>query len=140
MLRNLNDFAGTWRFERQVVARVGLDANVTGIARYEAQGADLILRETGTMVLPDGGRFEAAQTYIWRAGAAGQIDVFFADGRVFHSFSPGAEHPVAHHFCDPDDYDVVYGFSGPDVFSTVWTVKGPRKDYVSRSHYSRVVP
>jgi hypothetical protein len=44
----------------------------------------------------------------------------------------GTEHP-----CGDDHYTVQYDFRSWPQWTAVWQVSGPRKDYTSRSAYTR---
>ncbi|WP_233155126.1 DUF6314 family protein [Sedimentitalea arenosa] len=131
-MRQLDDFRGTWRIERVIRHADGMAARFEGRAVWTQHGADLAYEETGVMRLKGQATVSARQRYTWHP----DLTVSFSDGRFFHTVPPdGGE---TSHVCDPDRYDGHYDFSNWPSFSVTWRVCGPRKDYVSRSTYSRV--
>jgi len=129
--RVLADFAGPWRFVRVIDQADGAAVRVTGLAQFDWEGRDLAYLERGTMHLPNGQSFHAERRYTWREG----LNVYFEDGRFFHSVPPqGGE---AAHWCAPDDYRVAYDFGAWPQWRAVWTVRGPAKDYVMTTDYNR---
>ena len=79
---------------------------------------------------------QAERRYLWREAGA-RVEVFFEDGRPFHSFDPDEPRPAADHWCDPDSYSVHYDFSTWPAWTSEWQVSGPRKDYTMHSAYRR---
>lgn len=112
---------------------MGATSRFDGQASFVPDGGALRYSETGTLTLPDGSTLSAERSYIWRRAGAG-IAVEFADGRPFHTISPGEIE--AAHWCDPDDYRVAYDFTGWPVWRAEWCVRGPRKDYVMHSTFA----
>lgn len=129
--RRLEDFAGTWRLEREIEDALGPPARFTGQAVWSEAPGGLMLHESGQMEIAGQGRFMAERRYLWAA----DLSVFFPDGRFFHQV-PAAGGP-AEHWCDPDHYAVDYAFDGWPEFRATWSVKGPRKSYRMVSVYRR---
>ncbi|MFO6463903.1 DUF6314 family protein [Jannaschia sp. KMU-145] len=126
---------GEWTFRRHIVEAEGGTTRVTGRAVW-TRGEDAFdCLETGTMMRPDGSRFEAARRTLWTIAPDG-IAVQFADGRPFHRITGGAR-PKAAHDCPPDDYRLSYDFSRWPDWSVRWRVRGPRKDYGAVTTYRR---
>lgn len=126
-------FIGIWGLRRVIAQADGGTARFTGTARFAPDAQGLIYVEEGQLCVPGQPAMTATRRYLWRAGAGG-IDVFFDDGRFFHTITPGAA-PRARHLCNPDTYDVAYDFSGWPQWWAEWRVKGPRKAYTMRSDY-----
>ena len=129
--RVLNDFEGTWRLAKQIDVAGQPPARFEGKAVWSAVEEGLAYRETGKLWIADGAPLEAERGYLWRPG----LEVFFDDGRFFHTVPPSGGR--AHHHCAPDDYIVDYAFENWPNFTARWTVTGPRKDYVMIARYSR---
>ncbi|MEH6834502.1 MULTISPECIES: DUF6314 family protein [Falsihalocynthiibacter] len=133
---DLMDFSGEWALERDIQSEIaGQAGRFSGRAWFCAAEGGLAYREVGKLHL-GAAVLQAERRYFWRE-AAGEIEVLFADGRPFHSFTPAQT--VATHFCDPDVYQVAYDFSKWPQWSSRWRVSGPRKDYVMTSRFSPVL-
>lgn len=130
--RRLEHFEGIWQIARDVFHRSGELARMTGRAEFVPDGEGLAYREEGEMRIGDGPPLTAKRRYLWRPG----LDVWFDDGRFFHSVPPSGG--TAMHFCDPDSYAVTYDFSRWPDWTTHWTVHGPRKDYRMTTLYRPV--
>ena len=129
--RQLCDFLGRWSLSRQITHANQPPAEFTGQAEWRMQEGRALYREEGVLSLAGQPPMQAMRHYIWDEG----LNVFFEDGRFFHTVSPlGGE---ARHWCDPDAYWVVYDFAAWPEFRATWRVKGPRKDYVMRTKFSR---
>ncbi len=131
---DLEDFQGAWRIDRRIEdARAGTIAHFDGTACFNADGAGLILDESGTLSLTEQRPILASRRYLWQAGPDG-IAVHFADGRFFHDIGRGIA-PKARHDCPPDIYEVIYDFAMWPEWHATWRVRGPRKNYVIHSRY-----
>lgn len=131
----LADFEGGWSIARHIEDhRSGQSGHFNGTALFRPVPDGLVYHETGLLTLGHAVPLRATRDYMWR-WSAGRIHVYYADGRPFHDFDPAD--PVAHHSCAPDDYRVRYDFSGWSHWTVDWRVTGPRKDYGSRSTFSR---
>jgi len=128
--RTLQDFAGTWTFERSVRHANGDRARAHGSAVLSPAGKMLIYVETGQMSLNDSAPMTTTRRYIWREG----LEVQFEDGRAFHTIP--AMGGTAEHWCDPDQYSVHYNFAKWPEWSAIWSVKGPRKAYAMTTQYA----
>ena len=129
-------FLGDWQLAREIDDHLtGDSGSLAGLARITAMPDGFLYREDGQLSLPGRPPFTATRSYLWQANGAGRIDVFFDDGRPFHSFAltRGAQ---AAHFCDPDTYLVEYDFSRWPRWKTTWDVTGPRKGYRMISRYT----
>ncbi len=129
--RELSDFEGRWTLTRQVFHANAPDARFEGEAVWTPDAAGLAYEETGRLIVNGHAPMSTSRRYNWRAG----LDVYYEDGRFFHSVPPLGGR--AQHWCDPDDYVVEYDFADWPQFSADWRVKGPRKDYRMLSRYSR---
>jgi len=130
--RALDDFLGAWRIERTITHVGAPPASFAGQAIWTTQPDGALYTETGTLTIPGATPMQAERRYLWRG-----LDVYFDDGRFFHTVPPmGGK---TQHWCDPDDYRVAYDFSQWPRFNMEWTVSGPRKAYVMRSVFSKVL-
>ncbi len=158
---------GSWAVERTMLDRSsGARGSFSGTVTFEDadDGAALLQREHGTVCWGDH-EGPASREYVWRPGdTPGAMDVFFPDGRFFHSVrldgpaprppgssaaelggtaTRGESQPAewrAEHWCDPDDYRVTYAATGPDELRYEWDVTGPAKDLLLTSILSRARP
>lgn len=132
----LQDFAGQWHLHRQIIQSSGGIFVFEGQATFRWCGARLNYEEIGLVTAPDGRQLPAERKYSWAEGLDNQVDVFFEDGRFFHSFS--RRMPQAEHLCGDDHYMVDYTFSQWPEWESCWRVTGPRKDYTMVSRYQPV--
>ena len=127
------DLVGTWLIDRV------MDDRITG-DRHQVSGTAVITaghyREDGQLTMADGTTFASQRSYLWNFHAD-KIDVFFDDGRPFHSIIFGSKAAEDSHYCDPDLYDVAYDFQKFPTWRAVWTAAGPRKDYVMTTLYRK---
>jgi hypothetical protein len=130
--------------ERTLLDRsAGTRGSFTGVVRFTpltGPGDDgaLRFREEGTVVWMTAGgtpfTAPASREYLLRpAGSGATMDMFFPDGRPFHSMGFGPDSSHAQHWCDPDSYRVSYTLVGPDEFHYRWDVTGPAKDQLLES-------
>ncbi|WP_413250040.1 DUF6314 family protein [Sinomonas flava] len=130
---------GTWSVERTMLDRAtGSRGRFSGTVTFaplstDADDGALQQREEGTVRW---GSHEgpATREYIWRPGAhPGAMEVFFPDGRPFHSVDLAGAASDSTHWCSPDDYRVRYEAAGPDELRWTWDVTGPAKDLLLES-------
>lgn len=138
MRPKLEDFEGAWRIARVIRAAGEGEARFDGEARFRPDGRGLAYAETGQLQLAGHPPVQAERRYLWRAGPAGAIEVFFPDGRAFHRIDLRAAAPSDRHHCAQDIYDVTYDFRRWPVWVSRWRVSGPRKDYRMVTEYSRL--
>ncbi|WP_229231824.1 DUF6314 family protein [Sinomonas cyclohexanicum] len=137
--------AGSWSVERTLLDRAtGARGSFTGTVTFspvpDAGDGALAQREDGTMRW---GSHEgpAAREYVWRPGGTpGSMDVFFPDGRPFHTVDLTGASADGDHWCSPDDYRVHYEAVGPDELRYTWDVRGPAKDLLLESVLRRARP
>ncbi|MCU7556026.1 DUF6314 family protein [Alteromonas sp. ASW11-19] len=130
---HLQAFAGQWQLQRKIIQSNGDEFVFEGEATFSWCGSWLNYQESGQVTAPDGRQLSAERTYCWQPGTSQQIDVYFEDGRFFHSFSKDT--PQAEHLCGNDHYKVDYVFNQWPVWESYWRVTGPRKDYTMLSRY-----
>jgi hypothetical protein len=131
------DLAGRWTLAREISDGAGgLSARFDGSAILAPMDGGLSYDETGTLTLTAGGQFAATRRYLWQIDGAG-VRVLFADGKPFHSFTPGQMADPADHLCGADRYRVRYDWSGWPCWRMEVSVTGPRKDYRTDSLYRR---
>ncbi len=105
-----------------------------GTVIFVPEGEGLRYHEAGELIMDGAKPMAATRDYLWREGEDG-IEVFFEDGRPFHTIGE-----MASHWCDPDQYDVAYDFSHWPDWQATWQVHGPRKDYRMESRFGRISP
>jgi hypothetical protein len=131
-------FAGMWKIDRQIDDKASAArGSFKGQARLWRSLDGLSYAEKGELRLGDAGPLVAERRYFWQIRLASRVDVYFEDGRFFHSFNPGQNSWRAEHICTPDRYQVTYEFISPSRWRTEWEVAGPRKLYRMSSTYSR---
>ncbi|PTV94855.1 hypothetical protein C8J27_106123 [Rhodobacter aestuarii] len=137
MTRAITDFEGSWQISRSIDDRFGgQKAAFEGTATLiPCQDGSWKWEESGYLTLGEDAPIKATRIYYWRP-APPQIEVFFEDGRPFHSFDPSGADTAAH-WCDPDDYRAQYEFKDWPQWQAIWRVKGPLKDYEMISRYTR---
>lgn len=131
--RVLADFEGRWAVQREILPASGASGRFEGQAEWRVcQSGGLIYAEQGVLTLEGHAPMQAERRYLWKEG----LDVYFEDGRFFHTVP--AEGGAAAHWCAPDQYDVTYDFTHWPRFEAKWRVRGPRKNYEMISLYSRL--
>ncbi|MFJ5955198.1 DUF6314 family protein [Paenarthrobacter sp. NPDC092416] len=131
--------AGSWDVQRTLLDRSsGTRGTFTGVVRYsENPDGGLDYREDGTMHWPTHSG-PAFREYVLKPTAGLEaMDVYFPDGRPFHTMSFSERASQDKHWCDPDDYHVSYVWEGPDSFRFTWDVHGPAKDLLLESQLRR---
>lgn len=138
-LKGLDQFEGTWRLERQIEDRKsGIEGHLQGQATMTATEPGVLeYEEKGELVYGEQAPMAAERRYTWRAGE-GEINVFFEDGRPFHTIALDRLMPDDNHHCDPDFYHVSYDFTDWPVWRAIWRVVGPKKNYRMVSTYTRM--
>lgn len=131
---------GRWTVQRDLLDRAaGTRGTFSGVVHFvPMDDGGLALREQGTMRWPSF-TGPASREYLLKSTARPDaLDVFFLDGRPFHtmSFTPAAN--LDQHWCDPDTYHVAYTYGDANRFSYSWDVKGPKKDLLLTSHLVRI--
>ena len=129
--RVLQDFVGSWRVLRDIAHADGTHAVFEGHATFAPETDGLDYAETGLLRIAGGPALSAAQRYRWDA----DLNVYFEDGRFFHTVPPRGGDTA--HWCDPDQYDGRYAFEEWPRFTVQWRVVGPRKDYTMTTRYER---
>ncbi len=131
---------GTWSLAR--VFSSGERMLGTAVFRAEPSRALLGYHEEGRMQLPDGRAFDGHRDYVYEREASG-FTVHFAEQprRLFHRIAivpaDGFFIGTASHLCEADTYDSRYIFRAGGHFELDHVVSGPRKDYVSRTVFTR---
>lgn len=132
------DFAGAWRLSRELTDSMGaMSGTLEGRAAFTPRGAQqLSYAEAGTLTLDSGAVLQAERRYHW-GWDGDQVVVTFEDGAPFHHFTPLGQSAGTPHLCGADLYTVAYDFTAWPRWQAVWQVTGPKKNYTSRSIYTR---
>jgi hypothetical protein len=131
---------GRWIVQRDLLDRsAGTRGTFSGVVHFVpvhlVSGGDggLALREEGTMRWPTFTGPASREYLLTATERPDALEVFFPDGRPFHTMSFTPEANLDQHWCDPDTYRVAYNYGDADRFSYSWDVKGPRKDLLLTS-------
>ena len=130
MTKNLSHqtFQREWTMEREINHDDGSVGTFVGAALIDESW---VYSEQGTLTM-GGHSFAATRRYLWKPTSEG-FDIYFDDGRPFHSLSFADK--TADHWCDPDSYRVTYAFNAFPDWTATWTVSGPRKGYRMQTLY-----
>ncbi|MFT7649298.1 MAG: hypothetical protein ACI8Y4_004059 [Candidatus Poriferisodalaceae bacterium] len=124
--------AREWTLEREILHRDSdTSARIRGAAFWEvAEAGALTYVERG--VLEVGGYVgDVRQSYRFSIRTPTSADVFFADGRPFHTVDLANGRSDITHLCEPDTYLGIYEVTSTEELRVTWDVRGPRKDYLS---------
>jgi hypothetical protein len=133
-----DDFIGVWQLTRQITDRMhGLGGQFVGQTRFEKEGDRLRCLESGDLTLASGATLSADRQMFWQI-MPDRIYVYYADGGLFHTFTPHGISEGTPHLCGEDHYISRYDFTAFPRWSVTWQVSGPRKDYTSVSDYHRM--
>lgn len=131
---------GVWRLDRTIPGQ----ATMRGRADFRRDGGDrLRYREEGRVELASGQAFDGHREYLFERAGDG-FSVFFAEQppRPFHRIAivraGDALEGSAGHLCAADQYDSRYRFLADGTFVIEHRVQGPRKDYLSRTVFTRI--
>lgn len=131
---------GAWALQREIADT----ARMTGTAVFTRLPSGLFdYREEARVQLANGRSHAGSQRYFFESAAAG-FSVHFAEEpmRLFHTVIIEAQGDglagATTHLCVADTYDSRYAFRPDGSFEVEHTVKGPRKDYVSRTVFTRL--
>jgi hypothetical protein len=127
---------GAWTLTRGIEDRLeGEHRDVVGRTLLELESPDRVRwSEEGTMTWAGRSVPVSRTLYVVRTGA--DWEVRFADERVFHPWSVGAE---VDHPCAPDHYRGRVEVEGDPVvrWTVTWTALGPQKDYTMTTAHER---
>jgi hypothetical protein len=133
-------FEGRWTLRRDITDHDSRwTGRLEGHAWFSRTGdlERLNYYEEGLLTFAGLREVTATRRYIWKFPSRDRVDIYFDDGRPFHSFDPSLAEDNADHLCDADLYEVRYRFSGDARWRAEWRVEGPRKDYRMVSFYTR---
>ena len=137
MILGAEDFLGEWRITREIIDfRMRESGRLEGLARFTPEGEGLRYFESGTLSFAGGTPIRAERGYLWHFTKS-EVQVAYADGAPFHSFSRTGGPGATSHLCGEDMYRGTYVFSGFPEWQVTWSVNGPRKDYRSVTRYTR---
>ncbi|WP_458779449.1 DUF6314 family protein [Arthrobacter sp. D3-16] len=137
--RPADGHAGQWTVQRDLLDRTnGTRGTFSGVVHFvPTHDGGLALREEGTMRWPTFTGPASREYLLKTTHRPDALDVFFPDGRPFHTMSFTPEANLDRHWCDPDTYRVAYTYEDPHRFSYSWDVQGPRKDLLLSSRLLR---
>jgi len=130
---------GRWRLDRTIPGQ----ATMRGEAEFRRlPNGRLAYREQGRVELANGQAFDGHRDYVF-AHSDGGFSVYFAEAppRLFHRIALAREGDAlegsAGHLCAADQYHSRYRFLADGRFVVEHRVSGPRKDYLSRTVFTR---
>jgi hypothetical protein len=131
--------SGQWTVQRDLLDRAhGTRGTFSGVVHFVPAGdGGLSVREEGTMRWPTFTGPASREYLLKSTHRPDALDVFFPDGRPFHSMSFTPEANLDQHWCDPDTYRVAYSYVDHNSFTYSWDVKGPHKDLLLGSRLAR---
>lgn len=131
--------SGQWTVKRDLLDRAnGTRGTFSGVVHFvPAHDGGLALREEGTMRWPTFTGPASREYLLKTADRPDALDVFFPDGRPFHTMSFTPEANLDQHWCDPDTYRVAYTYEDENRFDYSWDVTGPQKDLLLTSRLVR---
>lgn len=135
-----NQFEGRWQLERGILPGGAMrgEAKFISVSKVEFN-----YMEQGVLTLDHGDVIhDVTRSYIYKL-EDDHIQVFYADGSddgaLFHVLKFENEREAqAEHLCGEDFYRSHYAFDLPDCFTITHEVKGPKKDYVSKTIFTRL--
>lgn len=139
--RNLRRFlAGPWTIQRTLRdLTAGASGTFTGTATFtENDDGGLLHSERGTLLWAGGTPVAASRVLNWHPGPnATSMEIYFSDGRFFHSLdlTAGTDHPT--HPCAPDFYQGTFVIEGCDNWTYSWQITGPHKNLLLTTHLTR---
>ncbi len=133
--------AGRWRVERTLLDRSsGAHGRFDGTVLFESDGCGLRQREHGTISWPTH-TGQARREYLFRPTAdPAVLDLYFPDGRFFHTMNLATGSWTTEHGCAPDTYNVTYRAVSLSRLDYSWDVTGPNKDLLLSTSLLRSSP
>lgn len=130
---------GRWSVNRTLEDLAsGATGTFTGTATFTEHDDDALLhREQGTLAWASHAPSTATRTLIWRPTSHDTADVFFEDGRFFHSLNLGEGTDTPEHLCSPDIYRGAFSIDGSDEWTYAWRVTGPQKNLILSTRMTR---
>lgn len=128
---------GAWKVSRRIDdQRRGESGVFDGEAAFVAEKGGLRYRERGLLRLGDF-ESEGSRGYVYAFPAPAVADIFFEDGRFFHTLDLSGGAWSANHPCGDDGYNGDFIVTSADRWRVVWRVTGPRKALVLDTEYRR---
>lgn len=131
---------GKWLLSRNISGSHAAHVVGTAIFQNTMHENELRYSEAVEISLDEQKKMSGYQHYIYRLENENKLNVYFDDGRLFHSIeftdAPSECTHKASHYCQPDTYNTFYFFSN-DTFQIKHEVNGPKKSYISCTTYSK---
>ena len=135
----LKDLVGVWTLERTIKP----GGVMVGQAEFKpVSDTEYHYIEQGSLTLDHGEEIkDVKRAHIYKL-EKDTIQIYYADGpdngKLFQvlEFTSDTE-AQAEHLCRYDLYESAYSFALPAEFTVRHAVKGPKKDYVSKTKYSK---
>jgi len=132
-----------WYFQRRVIHQYTSQvAYIDGTASWQNTDESdtvqsLLYHETGVIRL-ENYTGTATQTYRYAFPSHTVAEVYFNDGHFFYTLDLTTSHCKIQHLCREDVYHGVFDAISETTYQQIWRVTGPRKDYTSRTTFSRL--
>ena len=129
---------GAWRICRRIDdQRRGERGTFDGEATFSREKATLRYHERGVLRLNDF-EGEGSRGYVYAFPAAAIAEVYFEDGRFFHTLDLTSGIWSAEHTCGEDLYRGEFVVVDADLWGAVWHVNGLRKKLILDAEYRRM--
>ena len=128
---------GTRRLTRQIRdSRAAADGCFEGSVSFTDCPEGLDYREDGELSIA-GYRGAAWRCYAFRFPSDNRAEVYFPDGRHFHSLDLRRCTWEVLHRCSQDHYRGIFEACTQDRMRVIWRIRGPRKDLLLDSWLTR---
>ena len=115
----------TWRISSFPEWASSISSSSVRFVEYEEGGEVVAAVAGGEIVSP------FTQGYTYRIGSEGhRADVYFRDGRFFHTVDLSFGRCSIEHACAPDKYAGEILALSPTTMRLIWRVSGPHKDHI----------
>lgn len=131
---------GQWYLSRTIQdKRQEKTALMTGIAIFDSLSGRqdcLWYMERGNLTW-DSYSGESYQNYLYSFRDNFIADLFFPDGRFFHTLDLSQSKTTITHFCEKDRYEGHYTLYNMNHLEVEWVVNGVRKNYSSKTVFNK---
>jgi hypothetical protein len=133
-----NWLQGSWAFERTVQ-----DFKHNQVGKMTGQG-DFTLHQNGLLYEEQAQFFfgayrdEVHQSYLYSFSSLSCADVFFMDGRLFHTLNLSTAQDQSLHCCGADTYRGFFKVLNSRYFLIIWNIEGPKKKMIIKTKLHKI--